>query len=81
MPINLYHFSILPLTPDEQLLHAVMSYEGNTHEIIENRELLDLFLPIFRADYKISETHCHQEKKDKIACDITIINGYNDHSV
>ncbi|WP_234405643.1 thioesterase domain-containing protein [Paenibacillus sp. IHBB 10380] len=45
-----------------------------------NAELLDLFLPILHADFKISETYCHQEKKDKIACDITIINGRNDHS-
>jgi len=58
---------------------AVISYGGNTHEIIENQELLDLFLPILRADFKISETYCHQENKDKIACDITVINGRNDH--
>lgn len=66
--------------PDEQFLHAVMSYGGNAHEIIENQELFDLFLPVLPADFKISETYCHQEKKDKIACDITIINGRNDHS-
>ncbi len=37
-----------------------MSYEGNTHKIIENQELLDLFLPILRAGFKLPETYCHQ---------------------
>jgi surfactin synthase thioesterase subunit len=33
-----------------------------------------------RADFKVSETYDHQEKKEKIASDITVINGRNDHS-
>lgn len=79
-PQNKHSRTSIHRLPDEQFLHAVMNYGGNTHEIIENQELLDLFLPILRADFKISETYCHQEKTDKIACDITIINGRNDHS-
>lgn len=79
-PQNRLNRTSIHRLPDEQFLHAVMSYGGNTHEIIHNQELLNLFLPILRADFKVSETYDHQEKKEKIASDITVINGRNDHS-
>jgi len=67
--------------PDEHFLHVVMGYGGNTKEIIQNEELLQIFLPILRADFKITELYEHQEKNEKIACDITVINGTNDRSI
>ncbi len=43
-------------TSDDAILLKEMERLGGTpEELLENRELLDYFLPIFRADYKILE--------------------------
>ncbi|HEU4962708.1 MAG TPA: thioesterase domain-containing protein [Bacilli bacterium] len=66
---------------DEEFLKVVLSYGGNTKDILENKELLQLFLPILRADFKMAETYEYKEKSDKIASDITVINGSRDQHV
>ncbi|AIQ51352.1 thioesterase II family protein [Paenibacillus sp. FSL R7-0331] len=66
---------------DEQFLQVVLEYGGTSEEVVQNQELLQLFLPILRADFKITETYKHQGKKEKIACDLTVINGTNDRSI
>ncbi|KOP78720.1 hypothetical protein AMS59_10500 [Lysinibacillus sp. FJAT-14745] len=69
------------LLPDKEFLKVVLSYGGNTEGILGNEELLQLFVPILRADFKISESYEYEEKSKKIASDITVINGNNDRSV
>lgn len=75
------HKTSYHLLPDEEFIKIVLSYGGNTREILDNKELLQLFLPILRADFKISEIFEYEEKSKKIASDITVINGNNDRSV
>lgn len=66
---------------DEEFLKTVFIYGGNTEEVMKNEELLKLFLPILRADFKVTETYEHKEKSKKITCDITVINGREDLSI
>ncbi len=69
------------MLPEEEFLNVVFHYGGNTREILQNRELLDLFVPILRADFKIAEIYAYQEYATKIQCDCTVVNGRNDRSI
>jgi medium-chain acyl-[acyl-carrier-protein] hydrolase len=42
--------------PEAELLQALRRYEGTPTEVLENRELMQLLLPLIRADFAISET-------------------------
>jgi surfactin synthase thioesterase subunit len=40
--------------------------------------LLEVFLPVIRSDFKILENYTYKERKDKIECDVSILNGKQD---
>ena len=44
----------------------------------ENKELLDNFLPILRADYRIAERYKESSLKEKINCPVTVLAGEDD---
>ena len=67
--------------PEADFLNVVFHYGGNTREILQNRELLDLFVPILRADFKIAEIYQYHPHTEKIQCEITVVNGRNDLSI
>ncbi len=69
------------LLPEKEFLDVVFRYGGNTKEILNNRELLDLFVPILRADFKIAEIYEYREHSEKLQCESTVLNGRNDLSV
>jgi len=69
------------LLQDKEFLQTVLNYGGTTKNILKDEQLLKLFLPILRSDFKIGETYVHKEKQQKISCDITVINGNNDESI
>lgn len=66
------------LLPDEEFIKEVIELGGTPQEIVDNEELLQFFTPILRNDFKILEKYIYQEKKDKIQCDISILNGKED---
>lgn len=66
---------------DKEFSEVVESYGGTTKEVLQNEVLRDLFLPILRADFEIGEKYEWMDKKSKIRCDITIVNGKEDSSV
>lgn len=80
-PQNMSNTTSYHLLPDDEFINAVMSYGGSTKTAMENEELRNLFLPILRSDFKISETYIYKPKAGKLACDITIVNGDDDLSV
>lgn len=66
------------LLPDEEFIKEVIELGGTTQEVAENDELLKLFTPILRSDFKMLEKYLYKEKEDKIQCDISILNGKED---
>ena len=72
IPRNDKHIHLLP---DEEFIKEVVELGGTPHNIIENEELLQLCTPILRNDFKMIEEYVYNEKKEKIQCDITILNG------
>lgn len=69
------------LLPDKDFLQVVMRYGGNTEQMVKTPELLKIFMPILRADFRIVETYKYIPKADKIACKCTVLSGSEDRSV
>ena len=62
---------------DVDFIEAMKRYSGMSKEFLENRDLLNLFLPIFRADFILDETYCFT-KYEKFDFPITALYGDQD---
>lgn len=66
------------LLPDDELIKELQSMGGVSKELLSDVELLSLFLPIIRADFKIVETYISKEDQSKFNFDILVLRGEND---
>jgi medium-chain acyl-[acyl-carrier-protein] hydrolase len=67
--------------PDADLLEALaIRYGGLPQEILETPELLELYLPILRADLTLLETHCYAQHPP-LDCPIAAFAGGDDANV
>lgn len=67
--------------PDNEFLSEMQNrYKGFTQEILEQNELLQILIPIVRADVIASETYIFK-KSPKIPCPITAIAGTEDKEI
>jgi surfactin synthase thioesterase subunit len=64
--------------PDEEFINSLKRLGGIDSTFTSNKELMDLFLPIIKSDYKMVEEYVYKEKKGAINCNITILNGKRD---
>ncbi|MEY8352007.1 thioesterase domain-containing protein [Lachnospiraceae bacterium 54-53] len=70
-PRPIYHLS------DEEFKREIGRFDGTPAEILENRELLDFFLPMLRADFTLDETYYQREMR-ALSCPITAFCGMQD---
>lgn len=80
-PQNMEPVTNYYLQSDEEFLDFVFTYGGNTKEVMQDERLRKIFLPILRADIRLNETYKYKRKTEKVACNISIINGNQDQSV
>jgi surfactin synthase thioesterase subunit len=67
--------------PDAEFIEALdQRYGGMPKEILETPELLELYLPILRADLTLLETHDYRAKP-KLECPISVFAGKEDRNV
>lgn len=64
---------------DKEFLQKIDEYGGTPSEILNNKELLEIFLPILRNDFKSIDTYKYVERDSKINCDISILSGSDDN--
>jgi len=64
--------------PDDELLTKLCQLGGISDELVGNRELLGLFLPILRADFCMYETYVPGAEKYQFPCDMTVLAGTQD---
>lgn len=70
------------LEDDDDFISAVDTYGGRTGDTLRaSRELRDMFLPILRADFEVSETYVWADPGSKIDSQVTILNGADDQSI
>jgi surfactin synthase thioesterase subunit len=61
--------------PDKEFVDEVFKLGGTPKEVLKSNELMELFLPILRADFRITDTYRHIEKNTKLDCDISVLWG------
>ncbi|MCI4139081.1 thioesterase domain-containing protein [Bacillus vallismortis] len=65
---------------DEELIKKIDELGGLHNRLKNNRELLNLFIPVIRNDYRIIETYNHNIK-NKVETKMTVISGKYDESI
>ncbi len=63
--------------PDLELTEKIREYNGIPSYILEDKELMAIFLPIIRADFCISETYNYYSELP-LSCPITALGGLSD---
>jgi medium-chain acyl-[acyl-carrier-protein] hydrolase len=66
--------------PDNLFIEELRRYNGTPEAILQNIELLSLFLPILRADFEINDTYTYTPNKP-LSCPITAFGGLQDSGV
>jgi medium-chain acyl-[acyl-carrier-protein] hydrolase len=71
----------LYLLPDDEFVRAMGErYDGIPQPILQSAELLELFLPVMRADATILDTYVYADEPP-LACPISVYGGSDDPSV
>ena len=63
--------------PDEQFVEELKRLNGTPKEVLEHAELMQLMLPVLKADFEISETYKHSGELLR-GCPITAFGGKQD---
>jgi medium-chain acyl-[acyl-carrier-protein] hydrolase len=65
---------------DADFIDGIRAYGGTAEEVLSNNGLMELFLPMLRADFRLHETYTYQEGQ-ALACPITALTGSEDDFV
>lgn len=63
---------------DGEFLEKIYQLGGTPREIMDNKEILDIYVPILKNDYKLIQTCKYEEPIEKYNFDIIIFNGLQD---
>lgn len=63
--------------PEAEFIAAIRRYNGTPEAVLANPELLDLFLPVLRADFTILDTYQYR-KMPQLNCPIRVYGGTAD---
>lgn len=66
--------------PRTQFIEKLKELDGIPKEVISNEELMDLVIPILRADFSICETYTYTQDI-RLNCPITVFGGKYDKNV
>lgn len=69
---------ITHMLPEEEFKQEILKLGGTPKDLLEEEELLELFLPLLRADFRIVENYAYGWADSKLSCDITVMNGKED---
>jgi medium-chain acyl-[acyl-carrier-protein] hydrolase len=65
---------------DREFLDKIREFNGTPSVLIDNPELMELFIPIMRDDFAIAETYIHRPGRI-LDCDLTALCGDEDFDV
>lgn len=66
--------------PDAAFIEKLRRFDGTPAALLENPDILELFLPILRADFALSETYVYYDEAP-LACPISAFGGLQDAQV
>lgn len=67
----------LHLLPEREFIKELHRFSGTPEEVMQSRELMDMFLPILRADFAVDETYVYY-KDNSLNCPISAFGGTED---
>jgi medium-chain acyl-[acyl-carrier-protein] hydrolase len=70
----------LHILSDPDLLNELRNLNGTPKAVLENPELMQMFLPVLRADFAVLETYIYTQKQP-LECPITVFGGLQDQEV
>lgn len=66
--------------PADEFAEELRRLNGTPREVLEHQELMDLMIPLLRADFEVCETYNYREEP-ALDCPITAFGGVYDESV
>jgi medium-chain acyl-[acyl-carrier-protein] hydrolase len=66
--------------PDRQMKRQLLELAGTPPEILENEELMEILLPLLRADFEIHDTYA-PSSLEPLDCPIDVFGGVDDPAV
>lgn len=66
--------------PELEFIEKIKELEGTPPEVLDNKELKQLYLPLIRADFTLCETYVYQTEPP-LDCPITVFGGLQDSYV
>jgi medium-chain acyl-[acyl-carrier-protein] hydrolase len=66
--------------PEPEFLDKIREFNGTPEAVFQNEELLQLLIPILRADFAVCETYEYQEE-EPLTCPIAAFGGIQDPEV
>lgn len=66
--------------PEPEFVEELRRLRGTPAEVLDNQELLQLMLPLLRADFAITQTYRYREGPP-LACPFTVFGGLEDEDV
>ncbi|PWT88387.1 MAG: putative thioesterase [Acidobacteria bacterium] len=66
--------------PENEFILQLHRLNGTPHEILSNREMLELVLPILRADFEVVQTYTYRAG-EKLSCPIKAFGGLREETV
>lgn len=69
------------LMNDSDFKQKVIELGGTSTEFFDHPELIDLFLPLLRNDFRLAETNLTERKVDPFSCDISVFLGKRDDEI
>ena len=71
---------ISPDLPNDQFVERLLQYEGMPQAILDNNELMELILPILRADFRVIDSYRFKQR-EPIDCPITLFGSMGDPKI
>jgi medium-chain acyl-[acyl-carrier-protein] hydrolase len=66
--------------PHDEFIAELRRLNGTPSEVLENPELIELFMGLLRADFELVETYQYQPT-ERLSCPITVYGGVHDKEV
>lgn len=63
--------------PDAEFVQALRRFDGPTDRLLEDEQLVALFMPVFRADFNIADTY-YRERGTLLHCPAAVFGGDRD---
>ncbi len=67
------------LLPREEFIKKVMAYGGIPKQVAQEKDLMDLFVPIMKADFQATSTYKHEEA-EPFDIPVKVMIGHNDNA-